>query len=68
MIARCRKPGAESDIPTLANATLPDLRKNLRFITAPLLGFASNFLCHKEAQEAQGFFANTLMPFALLCG
>jgi hypothetical protein len=55
-------------MPTLANATLPDLRKNLRFITAPLLRFASNFLCHKEAQEAQGFFANTLMPFVLLCG
>src|SRR6476646_1592202 len=37
MTARWRKPGAESDMPMLANAMLPDLRKNLRFITAPLL-------------------------------
>src|SRR6185369_16249900 len=29
---RSRNDGAESDMPTLASATLPDLRKNLRFI------------------------------------
>src|ERR1051325_10338475 len=29
---RSRNPGAESDMPTLASAMLPDLRKYLRFI------------------------------------
>src|SRR5689334_8162021 len=37
MIARWRKPGAESVMPTLANAMPPDFRKNLRFINLPLL-------------------------------
>src|ERR1044072_57832 len=36
-IARCKNPGAESDMPTLANAMPPDFRKNLRFINVPLL-------------------------------
>src|SRR5678815_4199225 len=36
-IVRSRNPGAESPAPTLANATLPDLRKNLRFIFISLL-------------------------------
>src|SRR5262245_32749326 len=34
---RSRNEGAESVMPTLANAMPPDLRKNLRFIFSPLL-------------------------------